>query len=303
VAEAADVARLQAALAATGRPLGAIVHAAGVLRDKSVLAQDWAGFEVVLRPKLYGGWLLHRMAAALPGTPLWLAFSSVAAVVGAAGQANYAAANSFLDALAHWRAVHGQPALSLNWGPFAEVGMAARMEAAQVQAVQAKGFSFIRPREGMRQLRSLWAGGTVQAVVGEVDWGRVASQQTAGAALYAQVAGAGPANAPVRFDVAGLADLPRSERVTRVNALVRACIARLLHFESADDIAPDTPFSEVGLDSLEGVELANALEEALQLPLPGSIIFDAPAIPLLTEFLVDALAKRAAAAPLGETPA
>ncbi|HSI57570.1 MAG TPA: type I polyketide synthase [Ideonella sp.] len=294
VAEPADVARLQQALAATGRPLGAIVHAAGVLRDKPVLAQDWAGIEAVLRPKVYGGWLLHRMAAALPGNAMLVGFSSVAAVVGAAGQANYAAANSFLDALAHWRAAQGRPSLSINWGPFAEVGMAARMESAQVQAVEGKGFKFIRPREGMRQLRGLWTGTAVQAVVGEVDWGRVASQQSAGAALYAQVAGDAQASAVARFDVEALAELPRAERSARLNALVRGCIARLLHFDSPDDIAPDTPFAEVGLDSLEGVELANALEEALQMPLPGSIIFDAPAIPLLTEFLVNALEQRGA---------
>lgn len=294
VAEPADVGRLESALRAAGRPLGAVVHAAGVLQDKPLAAQDAASLETVLRPKVHGAWLLHEMACRLPGPGLLVNYASVAAVVGSAGQANYAAANAFLDQLAAWRAAQGQASLSVDWGPFAEVGMAARLDAAQAAAIEAKGFAFIRPREGMRSLRQLWRSTTVQAVVGEVDWDRVAASSPASAALYAEVARGGAAAGPARLDTAELARLPRAEQATQLNRLVRQCLAGLLHFEGADDIAPDAPFAEVGLDSLEGVELANQLEAALGVPLPGSVTFDAPSVPQLTEFLLKALTQRLA---------
>lgn len=294
VAEPADVDRLEALLRASGRPLGAVVHAAGVLQDKPLASQDAASFEAVLRPKVQGAWLLHRMASRLPGPGLLVCYSSVAAVVGSAGQANYAAANAFLDQLAAWRAAQGLPSLSVAWGPFAEVGMAARLEAAQAAAVEAKGFAFIRPREGMRSLRQLWRSAAVQAVVGEVDWARVAGSSPASAALYAEVARGPVASGPSRVDTAELARLPRGEQAARLNRLIRQCLAGLLHFEGADDISPEAPFAEVGLDSLEGVELANQLEAALDVPLPGSVTFDAPSVPQLTELLLKSLAQRQA---------
>ncbi len=290
VSEVADVDRLREALAGLNRPLGGIVHAAGTLADAPVSGQSWAGIEKALAPKLYGGWLLHRMAAGLPGRPFFIAYSSVAAVVGSAGQSNYAAANAFLDALANWRSAHSLPALSVNWGPFADVGMAARLGAAQARVVEDRGFKFIRPADGLRTLQSLMdEGRRAQAIVGEVDWRRVLAHQTAGQSLYALVATADEAAGTSSFDIAALMLLGRDDRAKQVNALIRTRIAEMLQFDSADDIAPDTPFTELGLDSLVGLELMNSLEAALGVPLPNSAVFDSPTLPLMTEFILEQL--------------
>ena len=108
-----------------------MIHAAGVLDDGIVLRQSRDAFERVLAPKLRGAWNLHAATAERP-LDFFVLFSSVAALIGNAGQANYAAANTFLDALAHARRARGLAAHAINWGPWAEVGMAARIDIVEV---------------------------------------------------------------------------------------------------------------------------------------------------------------------------
>ena len=122
-ADVADYLQLKPAIdrAATGRPpITGIFHLAGVLDDGALAEQTWERFARVLKPKVDGAWNLHRLSRNLP-IEQFVMFSSVASVVAVAGQANYAAANAFLDALAHHRRAAGVPALAVNWGPWAEV--------------------------------------------------------------------------------------------------------------------------------------------------------------------------------------
>lgn len=289
----AGVAKVRAAIAQSGRPLGGIVHAAGVLADAPLASQHWDLFEKVFAPKVWGGWLLDRLAAdmAPAGRPAYfVAYASVAAAIGATGQANYAAANAFLDALAQRRCAAGAPSLSIDWGPFAEVGMAARLDPAQIRAVEDKGFSFIAPADGMAALRELLAGGRAQALVGEVDWSKVAAASPGAQPLVQDLAAAAAGSGEAGFDVGALAGLPRAEQAARINALIRSRIAQMLQFDHADDIAPDTPFAELGLDSLVGLELVNSLEAALGVSLPNSVVLDAPSLPEMTEFILEQLA-------------
>ncbi|HEY9226744.1 MAG TPA: SDR family NAD(P)-dependent oxidoreductase, partial [Gemmatimonadaceae bacterium] len=124
VAQAADVQRVIAQIATTLPPLRGIVHAAGVVEDAMLADQDAGRFSRVLAPKVAGTWNLHTLTREFP-LDFFVLFSSGAALLGSPGQGNYAAANLFLDALAHQRHAHGLPALSINWGSWAEVGMAA----------------------------------------------------------------------------------------------------------------------------------------------------------------------------------
>ncbi|HEY0602496.1 MAG TPA: type I polyketide synthase, partial [Herpetosiphonaceae bacterium] len=103
-----------------------VIHAAGMLRDRTILQLDAETFHQVLRPKIAGAWLLHTLLKDAP-LDFFVLFSSVASLLGSVSQGNYAAANAFLDALAHHRRARGLPALSINWGPWAEIGMAARL--------------------------------------------------------------------------------------------------------------------------------------------------------------------------------
>ena len=103
-------------------PIRGVVHAAGVLQDGLLLQLDPAALNTVLRPKVMGGWLLHRLLEDAP-LDFFVLFSSAGSLLGQPGQGNYAAANAFLDALAHHRRAQGRPALSVNWGAWAELGL------------------------------------------------------------------------------------------------------------------------------------------------------------------------------------
>src|SRR5262249_45550766 len=128
VANFTDVGRLITTCQTQG-PLRGIVHAAGVLDDGVLTQQSAERFSRVMAPKVHGAWNLHTHSRQLQ-LDFFVSFSPMASLLGSAGQSNYAAANAFLDALAHHRRAHGLPSLTINWGPWAEVGMAARLSVA-----------------------------------------------------------------------------------------------------------------------------------------------------------------------------
>lgn len=143
-------------------PLRGVFHVAGVIDDGSLLDFDRARLLDVLGPKVAGAWNLHMLTCDDP-LDLFVLFSSAVSVLGAPGQANYAAANAFLDALAHQRRGDGRPGLSVNWGPWAEVGMAANFEKGEID--KAHFVSMIRPDRGAQILGSLLSEDLAQAVV------------------------------------------------------------------------------------------------------------------------------------------
>jgi NAD(P)-dependent dehydrogenase (short-subunit alcohol dehydrogenase family) len=125
-------------------PVKGVFHAAGVLRDASFLKQTWSGFDEVLRPKVYGAWNLHVLTQSMP-LDFFVLFSSIASLFGSAGQANYASANAFLDGLAHYRRTLGLPCLAINWGPWAERGMATHLAPRHEWRRTAHGIRSISP--------------------------------------------------------------------------------------------------------------------------------------------------------------
>ncbi len=145
--------------------LKGIVHAAGVLDDAPLLSQDWEKFEKVFAPKVAGSWNLHE---ASQGKPLdfFILFSSIASVLGSRGQSNYAAANSYLEALATLRSEKGLPALAISWGPWAEVGMAAKLTERHSSA----GFIPFKPEEGLKILEQALNQSLSHLLAANVDW-------------------------------------------------------------------------------------------------------------------------------------
>ncbi|MBZ0278144.1 MAG: SDR family NAD(P)-dependent oxidoreductase [Anaerolineae bacterium] len=149
VSDAGQVARLIEYIGHELPPLRGIIHAAGTLSDGVLAQQNWSRFETVLGPKVAGTWNLHQATLHLP-LECFVMFSSGSAVFGAPGQGNYAAANTFMDALAAYRRACGLPALSINWGAWSEVGMAAGLSQHQQQRMQEQGIRFITPDQGTR---------------------------------------------------------------------------------------------------------------------------------------------------------
>jgi acyl carrier protein len=238
----------------------------------------------VFGSKVYGTWLLHQAAASFPSLQFFVCYSSVSPILGSVAQANYAAANTFMDGLMQWRARKGLPGLSINWGPWAEVGMAANLASQIIQGIESRGVKFLKPAAGARALFKVLGGPLAQCMIGEVDWSRFVPAQPVSHAMFRHLAkGGGAAQSTV--DLEALLHLPKAERESAINAFIRERVAHVLHFESSEDVEPGARFRELGLDSLMAVEMKNSLETAFRVPLPTSIVFDHPSIPLLAQFI------------------
>ncbi|MFX1671559.1 SDR family NAD(P)-dependent oxidoreductase [Paraburkholderia sp. A2WS-5] len=305
--DAAAVAALVAQIAARGTPLKGVLHSAMHIDDGLVRNLDDARFEAVLAPKLAGAWNLHR---ATQGCPLdfFVVYSSATTALGNPGQSNYVAANTFLEALVETRRAAGLPGTCMGWGPLADVGFLARNEKTR-EALQSRiGGVSITSDEALAALeRVLLAGGAGEAVV-RLDWqalsrGMPAAQARRYAALHAHGDNE-PAlerGDPLRERVCAL---PRDEALALVEETLRAQIARILHL-APERVALDTSVLDMGMDSLMGMELGMAVEEAFEVKLSVMAIAEGATVHSLAVRIVDSIASAEegetsdAAAPVG----
>ena len=154
-------------------PIRGVVHAAGVLHDGLLAQLDAAALNSVLRPKMIGGWLLHRLLEDAP-LDFFVLFSSAGSLLGQPGQGNYAAANAFLDALAHHRRAQGRPALSINWGGWSGLGFADTSGGQRLAARLALlGIKSIAPGQALEVLERLLRQGSTQVAAVPVDWRQI----------------------------------------------------------------------------------------------------------------------------------
>lgn len=290
-----QVSRLVSEITLTMPPLGGIIHAAGVLDDSVLLQQDPVRFHAVLAPKV-GAQFLHELTRDIP-LNFFVLYSSISSVLGSAGQAHYAAGNAFLDALAHHRKAQGLAALSINWGPWEQVGMAAGLEPHNRERWRKQGIHSLTPQQGARILEELLATSTAQVIVLPVDWTVFARENTEGRALshlFEKVVGAvsrtmPPEQAREPKILLELRAAPPNRRTTLVQAHVRRMTLQVLGLDMEFPIDARRPLNELGLDSLMAVELRNALAATLKISLPATLLFDYPTIQALVEFLVHRL--------------
>ncbi|WP_269731811.1 type I polyketide synthase [Saccharomonospora xinjiangensis] len=269
-------------------PLAGVVHAAGVLADGIVSSIDAERAARVLAPKVAGAWNLHRATEGLD-LSLFLTFSSVAGVWGAAGQGAYAAGNAFLDALIARRRALGLAGTSLAWGPWtAETGMTAGLAATDQHRLHRWGLRPLAPHDALELLDTAFTTRPVLAVAAAVDLaalGRRAAEEVP-AVLRGLVRGPGPfatprstrpaeTGSPSRW-MAEIAALPRSERHHRVTTLVREAVAAVLGHARADRVGQTQSFGDLGFDSLTAVELRNRLRAATGVTLSATAVFDHP---------------------------
>nr|WCO03998.1 AjuE [Cystobacter sp.] len=288
-ADVADAAQLGEALArirAELPPLRGILHGAVVLDDGVVLQQTPERFRTALAPKVDGAWNLHRLTRNEP-LDFFVMLSSVVSVLGSPGQANYAAANSFLDTLVSERRARGLPGQSINWGPWAEVGLAAAQENRGARAAS-HGMSSIPPEAGAEAFLRTLLGGTPRPVVMPFHLRRWIQSfpRAAASPLLAELVAEQGASAGAQagaFRAALLAAEPPA-RLSLLESHLREQIARVLRLDPSR-IDRQTPFNTLGLDSLMALALRNRLEESLGLTLSATVLWGYPTIAALAPHL------------------
>jgi myxalamid-type polyketide synthase MxaB len=303
-ADVADEAALAALVAACPLPLRGVIHAAGLLEDATLENQTAAGLARVMRPKAAGGWALHRATRSAP-LDFFVCFSSMAATMGAAGQVNYAAANSVLDALAQHRRALGLPGLSIAWGPWASVGMAAGLSLA------GQGVEKIAVEDGLAVLGELLAAGrAAPAEVGvwRASWPALRRRLPHDRVppylgqLLRAAEGGGRAAGPAGDGLAArLRAAAAAERPALLQSAVRAALAEVLALDPGQEIPATQPWTELGVDSLMMVELKNRLEAATQLALPAGQLAREMTVAAVAAFLAERLERPAEDDPAATT--
>ncbi|MFF4324794.1 SDR family NAD(P)-dependent oxidoreductase, partial [Streptomyces sp. NPDC001568] len=289
-------------------PLSAVVHTAGVLDDGIIGSLTAERLSAVLRPKVDAAWNLHELTSGLDLSAFVL-FSSAAGVFGGAGQANYAAANTFLDALAAHRRAQDRPATSLAWGLWAESGgMGDTLDAEDVSRLGRGGVNALTAAEGLVLFDTACASGQPLLVPVKLDL--AALRAAAGGGLLPPLL-SGLVRTPSRRAARGgkaaggafarlVASLPQDQQPAAVLELVRGQVAAVLGFAGPEAVDPARSFNEVGFDSLTAVELRNRLGAATGVRLPATLVFDYPTPTVLAEYLHAELlgSQESAVAPL-----
>ena len=303
VADESELAAFLARFRAEGwPPIRGVVHAAGVIESGFLVELTPAALSTVLRPKVLGSWLLHRM---LRDEPLdaFVMFSSIASIWGQPGQANYAAANAFLDALAHHRRGLGLPGCAINWAVWHDSGLAVTGGGHLVEYLEARGAQSFTQAEGLEALRLVLGGARTQTAVLPIDgprfrehaanrgWRLAADWLAHGDALAASSAPA------ISFREALVGTEPRHRRLVLEQRLTGE-LGAVLKLPPAR-IERDRPFGTLGLSSVMGLELRQRLEQVLDLKLSATLVWNHPTIAELAthiaaklDVLLDARAMR-----------
>ncbi|MFE6163225.1 SDR family NAD(P)-dependent oxidoreductase [Streptomyces sp. NPDC056486] len=280
-AVACDVADRDAVAALLAEhPVTAVVHAAGVLDDGVIESLTPERIDTVFRPKVDAARHLHELTRELNlDLSAFVLFSSAAGTFGNAGQANYSAANAFLDALAQHRRAQGLPATSLAWGLWADAsGMTDDLAETDRGRLARAGVTALSAEEGLRLFDAALALPSAVAVPMRLDLAPLrARPETVPPLLRALVRTARPEAAKADGGLtARISALPEEERLPALLDLVRTCVAAVLGHASAAAVEAERAFDELGFDSLTAVELRNRLDAATGLRLPATLVFDYP---------------------------
>ena len=306
ITRAADVARLIGDIGNGLRVLKGVFHVAGLLDDGILAQMDWAKFWRVLAPKVAGGWLLHEHTKHLK-LDHFVLFSSILSLIGSAAQTNYTAANAYLDALAAHRRGLGLPALALNWGPWAETGLAT-VSGERGEAIwRSRGTRYIPVETGWQAMDALIGSDLGHAAITLTDWPVFSRQFSSALPFFSDlVPAASGRSATDAID----------ELVTRSqleNAVPEQRRAMLIGFISkqarttlalTEEIDPSRSLREYGLDSLMAVTLVNRLEAALSVKIATTKLIAGPSVEKLAdEILPDLAFDTAIAVPRVDTQA
>ena len=287
VTEVDDVSRIIASIEKDMLPLAGIIHSAGVLDDGTITQQTADKFHKVLAPKVKGAWNLHQQTNHID-LDFFVCFSSIAAVVGWAGQSNYAAANAFMDGLAHHRRAQGKSALSINWGPWGGSGMAANLDERDIQRMNDAGMEALSPEQGLAALSQLLAYRVPQAGVFDLNWSRIFKQfvDPSRKTVFKNFVDDSDAVSTANFiDV--LISASADQRKGLLAGQISELLADVLGIENAEGVDKGSNVFEYGLNSLMAMDFKNRLQRVLAVNLPGTLVLKYPTVNAMVTHLMD----------------
>jgi acyl transferase domain-containing protein/acyl-CoA synthetase (AMP-forming)/AMP-acid ligase II/thioesterase domain-containing protein/acyl carrier protein len=283
--------QLEAALAEIRRsmpPLRGVVHTAAHLDDGLVINMGPERFRTVMAPKVHGAWSLHTLTQSDP-LEFFVLFSSTASLLGSPGQANYSAANAFLDGLSHYRRGVGLPALSINWGPWAEVGGAARFDLGD--RLTLRGVVSLTPRQGIEAFDRLLRQPSAQVAVMPVNWALLRQSYPIVASfpslsrVLEETSSRGAMQEESKLRAQLLAAEPDA-RLPLLEKFLRELVSSMLRFDTTSlDI--HQPLNNLGIDSLMALEIKNRVEVEFAVTIPLGKLIQNPTISQLMTSLLE----------------
>jgi acyl transferase domain-containing protein/acyl carrier protein len=306
IGSADEVSRIMGEIRSANRPLKGIFHLAMVIDDAPLSALTRDRMQSVLGPKANGAWLLHKATQDLK-LDCFVMFSSVSSVFGNPAQGNYAAANAFLDSLAHHRRALGLPALTINWGALGGEGYVARNERV-AEFLARQGTGVLSPREVVDLMESSLTADSTQVIAIRIDWAKwrqvFRSMQEAPLLerIFATIEG--QETPGVVSDYRQRIESAAPEEIEGiVGQAVRDAVASVLRVKP-ETLRDDQPLTDLGLDSLMGVEIENTLDASLGVSLPPASLTRARTIGQIVSLIAEHMgAKRNGATPAKKAPA
>jgi acyl transferase domain-containing protein/acyl carrier protein len=306
VGSAKDVDRLIGESSAGEQPLRGVFHLAMVIDDAPLAVLNRDRIRSVIEPKAYGAWLLHERTREMK-LDCFVMYSSVSSIFGNPAQGNYAAANSFLDALAFHRRALGLPALTMNWGVLGGEGYVARNERV-AEFLARQGTTELSPGEVMSLMETSLTAGSTQVMAIRVDWAKWRQffrgmqenplLQRIFASVEGQESGGGKSDWRQKIESAAPGEL---EGI--IGLAVRDAVGSVLRVKP-ETLRDDQPLTDLGLDSLMGVEIENSIEAAIGVALPPTSLMRARTIGQIVTLIAEHMgAKSSSGAPAAPMPA
>ncbi|MGR3219881.1 MAG: SDR family NAD(P)-dependent oxidoreductase [Candidatus Anammoxibacter sp.] len=287
-------------------PLKGVVHAAGILADSALSGMDRELLEKVMAPKTDGAWNLHLLTSNIK-LDFFICYSSAASLLGSAGQGNYAAANAFMDTLMSVRRSRGLPGLSVNWGPWAESGMAVNLNGRNRAGIDAAGIEFLLPERGFAALEYLINAGIGQAGVIPIDWRKYLKR------IYGNICPpfleefkpevtVEDKTASVSGQSAfinKLKDTPVDDRIDALSEYITVQVVSVLNAGDVQELKPELlrllteqieprqRLFDAGMDSLMAAEFKDNLESDLGIALQPTLLFDYPTVDAIVGYLTN----------------